>query len=200
MTSPLAMLVASLFLLAAGVLGAGLLRTLWRRREGAAPALLAGGWGVLIGAILLAGWVVGPVKGTALALAMEGIGAFGIVWHGRVRKVARERDGKGEGGDAPEPLDEPGRVWRGMLRTLLAGPLGMTAAMALAFCVTVYMPGDARTRIVTGGMLLPVLWGLAMTWTLADRRLLRATAVLVGTSVLGFGLAFLGGILSGAST
>jgi hypothetical protein len=43
-------------------------------------------------------------------------------------------------------------------------------------------------------MLLPVLWGLAMTWTLADRRLLRATAVLVGTSIVGFGLAALGGV------
>lgn len=79
-----------------------------------------------------------------------------------------------------------------MLRTLLAGPLGMTAAMAVAFCVTVYLPGDPRTRIVIGGLLMPVLWGLAMTWTLADRRILRATAVLVATSVVGFGLAHLG--------
>ena len=76
---------------------------------------------------------------------------------------------------------------------MLAGPLGMTAAMGVAFCVTVYLPGDPRTRIVLGGLLLPILWGLAMTWTLADRRLLRATAVLVGTSIIGFGLAALGG-------
>ncbi|MEE4454033.1 hypothetical protein [Novosphingobium resinovorum] len=193
---PPAMWAASLLLLAGGAFGAALLRASWRRREGGAPVLLAGGWAVLVGAILAAAWFVGPVKGTALALVMEGIGALGVVWHGRVRrKAARQRDLE----DAPEPLDEPGRVWRGVLRALLAGPLGMTAAMALAFCVTVYMPGDPRTRIVTGGMLLPVLWGLAMTWTLADRRLLRATAVLVGTSVVGFGLAFLGGILSGAS-
>lgn len=188
--------IAGLLLLAGGALGAALLRASWQRREGAAPALLGGGWAVLIGAILAAAWLVGPVKGTALALVMEGIGALGVVWHGRVRrKAARQRDAE----DSPEPLEEPGRFWRGVLRTLLAGPLGMTAAMALAFCVTVYMPGDPRTRIVTGGLLLPVLWGLAMTWTLADRRLLRATAVLVGTSVIGFGLAFLRGILSGAS-
>lgn len=194
---PPVMSAASLLLLAAGALGAALLRASWRRREGAVPALLAGGWAVLIGAILIAAWLVGPVKGAALALAMEGIGALGVIWQGRVRrKAARQR---AESEDAPEPLDEPGRVWRGVLRTLLAGPLGMTAAMAVAFCVTVYMPGDPRTRIVIGGLLLPVLWGLAMTWTLADRRLVRATAVLVGTSVLGFGLAFLGGILTGGA-
>jgi hypothetical protein len=55
------------------------------------------------------------------------------------------------------PLEEPGRFWRGVLRALLAGPLGMTAAMGVAFCVTVYLPGDPRTRIVLGGLLLPIL-------------------------------------------
>lgn len=153
--------------------------------------------GIALCRILAAGWGIGPVKGAALALVMEAIGALSVVFHGRVRrKAARARAADA----APEPLDEPGRLWRGILRTLLAGPLGMTAAMALAFCVTVFLPGDPRTRIVIGGMLLPVLWGLAMTWTLADRRLLRATAVLLGTSLLGFGLAFVGGsILGGAA-
>lgn len=185
-----------LVLLAGGALGAALLRASWLKRDGAAPALLAGGWTVLIGLAIAASWLIGPVKGLALALVMEGIGALGVVWQGRVRrKAARARDGE----VAPEPLEEPGRFWRGVLRTLLAGPLGMTAAMAVAFCVTVYMPGDPRTRIVTGGLLMPVLWGLAMTWTLADRRLLRATAVLVGTSLIGFGLAFLGGMVLGGT-
>jgi hypothetical protein len=183
-----------LALLAGGALGAVLLRASWRKRDGAAPVLLAGGWSILIGLAAGAAWLIGPVKGPALALVMEGIGALCVIWQGRVRrKAGRTRETEA----APEPLEEPGRFWRGVLRTLLAGPLGMTAAMAVAFCVTVYMPGDPRTRIVTGGLLMPVLWGLAMTWTLADRRLLRATAVLVGTSLVGFGLAFLGGAVLG---
>jgi hypothetical protein len=33
-----------------------------------------------------------------------------------------------------------------------------------------------------------------MTWTLADQRLWRALAVLSGTSVAGFALAYVGGI------
>jgi len=186
---------ASLLLMAGGALGAFLLRRSWLRRDGSAPGLIAGGWVVLLGLLLTSAFLIGPVKGTALALAMEGIGALLVIWLGRVRRKAgrlREVD------VAPEPLEEPGRVWRGVLRTLLAGPLGMTAAMAVAFCLTVYMPGDPRTRIVIGGLLMPVLWGLAMTWTLADRRILRATAALVGTSVVGFGLAWLGAHL-GAS-
>jgi hypothetical protein len=153
-------------------------------------ALVVCGWAILIALALAAALTIGTVKGLAVALAMEGIGALLVVWEGRVRrKVARLRNGD----VAPEPLEEPGRFWRGVLRALLAGPLGMTAAMGVAFCITVYLPGDPRTRIVLGGLLLPILWGLAMTWTLADRRLLRATAVLVGTSIIGFGLAALGG-------
>lgn len=186
----------SLVLLAGGGLGALLLRTSWRRRDGAAPVLLGSGWALLLGLLALAAWWIGPVKGPAWALAMAALGAFGVIWQGRVRrKAARLR----EGDQAPEPLEEPGRLWRGVLRALLAGPLGMTAAMALAFCLTATMPGDPRTRIVVGGLLMPVLWGLAMTWTLADRRLLRATAVLVGTSIAGFGLAFLAGVLWGGT-
>lgn len=179
----------ALMTLAGGALGAALLRRSWLRRDHAMPWLVAGGWAILVGLLITACLLVGPVKGAALALVMEGIGALAIIWQGRVRRrVARLRAGD----VAPEPLEEPGRIGRGVLRALLAGPLGMTAAMAVAFCITVYLPGDPRTRIVLGGMLMPVLWGLAMTWTLADRRLWRATAVLLGTSLVGFGLAAVG--------
>lgn len=185
-----------LLLLPGGAAGAWLLRRSWRRRAGAVPALVWSGWALLVAPVFLAAWCIGPVKGVALALVLEAIGALLVVFEGRVRRNgARERTGDAA---AAEPLDEPGRLWRGVLRTVLAGPLGMLAAMAVAFCVTVYVPGDPRTRIVIGGMLMPVLWGLAMTWTLADRRLLRATAVLLGTSVAGFGLALAGGTILGA--
>lgn len=180
----------SLILIVGGAVGAALLRRSWLRRGHAGIGLLIGGWTILIGLLIAAFLLVGPVKGLALGLVMEAIGALTVIWFGRVRrKVARVR----EGDVAPEPLTEPGCFGRGVLRALLAGPLGMTAAMGVAFCVTVYLPGDPRTRIVLGGLLLPILWGLAMTWTLADRRLLRATAVLVGTSIVGFGLAAMGG-------
>ncbi|MCJ2185126.1 hypothetical protein MTR62_20905, partial [Novosphingobium sp. 1949] len=85
------------------------------------------------------------------------------------------------------------RIARGVGLTVLAGPLGMVAAMAIAFCLAVYLPGDPRTKIVIGGLAMPVLWGLAMTWTLADSRLWRAGAVLCGASAAGLALAFLGG-------
>lgn len=189
-------LVPAVILLAGGALGAALLRRSWLRRNGSAIALIMAGWAILLGLLLASAWLVGPVKGVAAACVMEGIGALSVIWLGRVRrKAVRLREAEA----VPEPLEEPGRFWRGVLRTLLAGPLAMTAAMATAFCITVYLPGDPRTRIVIGGLLMPVLWGLAMTWTLADRRLLRAAAVLVGTSVAGFGLGMLGNLVLGGA-
>ena len=57
-----------------------------------------------------------------------------------------------------------------------------------------WAPGEVQTRLLIGGLIVPVAWGGAMAWTLADSRILRATAVLVGTSVAGFGLAMLRGL------
>ena len=44
-----------------------------------------------------------------------------------------------------------------------------------------------------GGLLAPLLWGAAMAWTLADDKILRATAVLVGVSLATFAAAMLKG-------
>jgi hypothetical protein len=91
-------------------------------------------------------------------------------------------------------LEGRSRAWRGWLKALLAGPLGMLAAMGLAFCYASWAPGAIQTRLLIAALLVPALWGLAMTWTLADQRLVRATTVLGGTTIIGFALAFLGGV------
>jgi hypothetical protein len=49
----------------------------------------------------------------------------------------------------------------------------------------------AHDRIVVGGLLVPILWGAGMAWTLSDAKLLRATLVLGSVSVIGYGIAFL---------
>ena len=182
---------AALAGLAGGAGGAVLLRRAWADRRNARAALVAAGWGVIVATIVLCAAWIGPVKGTALAVATAGIGALLVVARGWERRTARTAR---DAGLAPEPLEGPSRAWRGWLKALLAGPLGMTAAMALAFCYASWVPGDPRTRIIIGGVLMPVFWALAMTWTLADARLLRSLAVLAGTTIAGFALAALRGI------
>ena len=71
--------------------------------------------------------------------------------------------------------------------------LWIFAAMAIGICYAVWAPGETQTRLLVGGIIVPLAWGVAMTWTLADSRVLRATAVLVGTTAAGFGLAILRG-------
>ncbi len=175
---------------AGGAGGAVLLRRAWADRVRDRPDLAVAGWAMLLATVLLGAWWAGPVKGVAAAIAAVGIGTLGVVAEGRVRRAARPaRDSL-----APEPLDGPSKAWRGWLKFLLAGPLGMTAAMGIAFCYAAWAPGDPRTRIIIGGLLMPVAWALAMTWTLADQRLLRALAVLTGTTLAGFTLAALRGL------
>jgi len=184
--------IAAPMLLATGVAGGWLLRTSWRDRQNERPALVVGGWLVLVAGTLGAAWAMGVMPGIAAALALAPLGLLGVVAQGAIRREARQpRD---RAALAPEPLEGTSRAWRGWIKGLLAGPLGMTAAMGIAFCYAVWMPGALQTRLLIAALLVPALWGLAMTWTLADQRLLRSTAVLTGTSLLGFGLAFLKGM------
>ena len=178
--------------LVGGLGGATLLRTVWTERARSSRWRVPVGWLVLTAAIVFDAVWVGPVKGLALGVAMVAIGALLVVARGRVRRVARA--GR-ETSLAPEPFDGPSRgAWRGWVKALLAGPLGMTAAMALAFCYATWAPGDPRTRLIVAGLLVPFFWALAMTWTLADHRLLRSVGMLVGTTVAGFALAAVKGL------
>jgi hypothetical protein len=65
--------------------------------------------------------------------------------------------------------------------------------MAVGIAWATWVPGEPQTRLLIGGLLVPVLWGGAMAWTLADDRILRATFVLVGATLAGFGLSILKG-------
>lgn len=183
---------AALVAVIGGVAGATLLRRAWADRQRERVGLIVSGWAVLVGTVLLDAAWVGWVKGSALAVAGIGLAALIVVVQGRTVRAARAGRSASL---APEPLEGPSKAWRGWLKALLAGPLGMTAAMGIAFCYATWAPGDPRTRIIVGGPLMPVVWALAMTWTLADQRLLRSLAVLLGTTVAGFTLAAMRGLV-----
>lgn len=147
----------------------------------------------MIAATILAPAVaIGATRGPFLGLTLLSVGALIVVATGitiRPAKAGRE----GRDSLAPEPSERTTTWWRQTLRWLLAGPIGMIAAMAVGIAWAVWVPGEPHTRLLIGGLLVPILWGGAMAWTLADDRILRATAVLVGTAVLGFGLSILKG-------
>lgn len=171
--------------------GTGLLRRAWGLRSGKARWRNAGL--MLIAANLLwPVWLLGLGRGLFAALTLLGIAGLAVIASGYSYKPARAgRVARGQ--LAPEPAMRAPSLWRTTLRWLLAGPVGMVAALAIGISYAVWAPGAMQTRLLIGGLLVPLAWGAAMAWTLADSRILRATAVLVGTAIFGFGAAMMRG-------
>ncbi|MFC4255204.1 hypothetical protein GRI97_07195 [Altererythrobacter xixiisoli] len=192
----IAPLLAAPPIIGGGALAAWMLRRAWRARGDEGGGWRWGGWLVLIATIALPAWWLGPARGPFIAVTLASVAGLAVVASGVTIKTARaRREGKSGGDDslAPEPLDRPTTRWRSILRWSLAGPIGMIAAMAVGICYAVWVPGEPQTRLLIGGLIVPVVWGGAMAWTLADNRIIRATAVLGGTALAGFGLAILKG-------
>ena len=174
------------------MLGAGLLRKAWRTRGDEGRGARAAGWAVIAASLAGPAWVLGPVRGPFIAIMLVSVAALAVVAGNATVRVARAARA-GTDSLAPEPLDRPTTRWRTTLRWLLAGPIGMIAAMAVGICYSVWVPGEPQTRLLIGALIVPFVWGGAMAWTLADNRILRATAVLVGTALVGFGISILKG-------
>ncbi|MFN7106777.1 MAG: hypothetical protein ACK4MY_01015 [Brevundimonas sp.] len=178
-------------LLFAGAVGAAwLLRRAWGDRTVSRPWWMAAGWAVIAGLIVVAGLTLGSGRGPFMAFTVVSVAALSVVTTNVQLREAKVRSDRSL---ASEPSDRISKAWRGWLRALLAGPLGMIAAMGVAIAFIAFCPGAAQTRLVIGGLMVPVLWGGAMAWTLADDKIIRATAVLVGVSVVTFTTAVLRG-------
>ena len=175
-------LAATAALTVAALLAAVLLRRAWKDRAGPRAVFIIAGWTLLAVATVGAVWPMSGARGPFIAMTMIGVAALGYVATGIQFRPARAQADKSS--LAPEPSDRASKAWRGWLRGLLAGPIGGIAAFGVGIMWTVWMPLDDQTRIVTGGIMVPFLWGGAMAWTLADDKILRATAVLVGVAVV----------------
>ncbi len=182
--------VAPGFALAGGLVLAALLRLAWRAADGRRSAWILLGWLAAAAAVAATAATVGSAPGVFLASVLISVAALGWVATGLKVRDARTKAPREV---ALEPSDRASRAWRGWLRTLLAGPIGGVAAIGVGVAVSVWAPGAAQTRMVIGGILVPLLWAGAMAWTLSDDRILRATAVLTGVTVLTFGASALKG-------
>jgi hypothetical protein len=179
-------------LLIAGMAGAGawLLRRSWRGKD-QQPGLVVGGWLLIAASLVWPAWVLGAARGFFIALALVSTAALLVVASSYTVRQAKARVARES--LAPEPSDRATTKWRETLRWLLAGPIGMIAAMGVGIAWAALVPGEQQTRLVVGGMIVPVAWGACMAWTLADNRILRATAVLTGVAIVSFTAAIVKG-------
>ncbi len=178
-------------LIAAGAgAGAWLLRRSWRSKD-RQPGLVPGGWLLIVASLVWPAWVLGAARGFFVALALVSTAALLVVASNYSIRQAKARAARES--LAPEPSDRATTKGRETLRWLLAGPIGMIAAMGVGIAWAALVPGEQQTRLVVGGMIVPVAWGACMAWTLADNRILRATAVLTGVAVVSFTAAIVKG-------
>ena len=179
-------------LLIAGMAGAGawLLRRAWRGKA-PQPGLVLGGWMLIALSLVWPAWMLGAARGFFVALALVSTAALLVVASNYTVRQAKARAARES--LAPEPSDRATTKGRETLRWLLAGPIGMIAAMGVGIAYAALVPGEQQTRLVVGGMIVPVAWGACMAWTLADNRILRATAVLTGVAIVSFTAAIVKG-------
>ena len=189
--SAIALPLAGGLLLAAGV---ALLRARWLASRGAVSviAMLAGWLAIVAGCVALSE-AVGAERGVTFALiALSLLGYAAVAFTAEIR-AARVRQ---PGELALEPEQRTTNWPRGIAKSLLAIVLAGIASIGLGVAFAVAMPLAPQDRIVIGGLLVPILWGAGMAWTLSDARLVRATIVLLTISALGYGIAFLPKVFS----
>jgi hypothetical protein len=180
--------VASTLILVAGV---ALLRFAWFRGKDRFATL--GGWLLVVAALFGFIHVWGGEMGTANALLAFSAVAFGIIAFGLEKRVARVRPGRDV---ALEPEDRPTNWTRAIFKSFLAVILAGVAAIGIGVAFAVAMPLAPSDRIVIGGLLVPILWGGGMAWTLSDAKLGRATLLLTAISGVAYAIAFLPKMLS----
>ena len=185
---PLGSLIGTLLLLS----GIALLRLSWMRRNGGSVRV-TGGWALVAAGIASFAYAWGSEAGTVYALVAFSAVAFLVVWYGLERRVARVRPGREV---ALEPEDRPTNWPRAIAKSFLAFVLAGVAAVGIGVAFAIHMPLVPTDRIVIGGLLVPMLWGAGMAWTLSDAKLVRATLLLAVISAAAYAAAFLPKMLS----
>jgi hypothetical protein len=136
--------------------------------------------------VLAEAW--GAELGTTYALGVLSLVAYGVIGATYERRADKRRAVRES---AYDPEERPTNWRRGVGKALLAIVLAGVASIGVGVAVAVEMPLPPQDRAVIGGLLVPILWGGGMAWTLSDPRLVRATIILLGVSAIGYGIAFL---------
>lgn len=163
-----------------------LLFAAWRcgSRAWAAAAVV-----LLVAAIVTWCAAAGVEFGLVYALTLPSLAAFAVV------AAANSRRGDAPG-SAPAARRLPAPTAAGTAsavgRTLLVLPGAGIAAALGALAIGYLLHDNAADRLVTAGLLLPLLWGLAGYWLSAARRIARPLATLAVAGIAGAAFLALG--------
>lgn len=149
------------------------------------PAIV--GWALIVAAGVL--WA--SVAGSELGVTYTLIG-FGLIGYAAVAATIERRKPKARdfASLAAEPEERATNWRRAAFKSFLAIILAGVAAVGIGVAFAVAMPLGPHDRIVVGGLLVPVLWGAGMAWTLADAKTVRASILLTCVSAISYAIAF----------
>lgn len=173
--------------------GLVVVRRHWVARGGAPHWMLPAGWLAVVSAFVLFAQAWGVEMGTTYALGVVSLAAYGLVILARETRTAKAPAPREA---AYDPETRPTNWRRGIAKSLLAIVLSGIASIGVGVAMAVTLPLPPQDRAVIGGLLVPILWGGGMAWTLCDPRLVRATIILLGVSALSYGIAFLPKVLA----
>lgn len=149
------------------------------------PAIV--GWALIVAGGVAWASAAGTELGVTYTLIGLALAGYAAVTATIERRKPRTRDFASL---AAEPEERPTNWRRAASKSFLAIVLAGVAAVGIGVAFAVGMPLGPHDRIVVGGLLVPVLWGAGMAWTLADANTLRASILLTCVSIVSYAIAF----------
>lgn len=164
----------------AALAGLALLFGAWRRRIAPRRLAVSGGWALLV--LSGAFWVAGT--GAEFGISLVLLATSAVAWlFVAANRQQRERRDRGEP-SPPKPVAERRSLARHLILFLLVVPLAAVASTLVSVALSMALPVPTVDAMVAVLVLVPILWGCAAYWTLADSRLVRpAAAMLLGAVV-----------------
>ncbi|PNU02167.1 hypothetical protein [Novosphingobium guangzhouense] len=140
-------------------------------------------------------WRFGAEIGIPLALETAALVAFGFILTRMERR--EERPARKRAAIVDAAASSSRGSWRryvlGTVRVLVAGPLGLIAAMAIAVVIATRTPMAEQTRLILAGLIVPTLWAIGIGWVVCHRRLAVQAASFATIGAAGIGLTLLAG-------
>ena len=161
------------------------LRLAWGRQDAARWPILAVAVALCVATLWAWSAVVGAEVGAPLGVTCLCLAGYAFVTAGMEIRPSRSRR------ITATPEERRPKLWRGIVRFILAGPLGALASIGIGIAVAMQAPLVEQTRLVLGATLVPLIWAGCMAWTLCDGRVARSAVVLSGTAAIGYAVALL---------
>lgn len=151
-------------------------------------AAIALAWWALSTAIWIARF--GAEIGIPLALETAALVAFAFILSRMERRTSRPPRER----SVPPPPRPRWRILIGSLRALVAGPLGLIAALGIAVMIATRAPMAEQTRLILAGLIVPSLWAIGIGWVVCQRRLPVQAIAFSVIGLAGFGVTLFAGV------